>query len=358
MSGKAIPLTNHYTLDELESYAKKCKDTKVFRRLTAIIAIKNGRSRAEAAELGKMSTDALCYWVKRFNEFGFDRLYNKKASGRPPILNAAEQAEFFNIVQAGPEPETDGINRWRLCDLVQIIVKTFGVKLGIATVWRILKCGGFTTQSPRPRHPKQNPEDIVAFKRDFGQLVKDLTAHVPADKTIRVWFQDEAKIGEKNNRAKIWSRVGERPIVPADMGYQVGFLMGAICPELGQAVGLIMPVANTVTTQMLLECISAEITDQEHGVIIMDRATWHTTKKLKIPANMTIIFLPPYCPELNPIEQVWDFLRKNYLSNRIYNTWDALEEAIWRAWDQLRQSPEQIKKIGSRKWAVLNLHAI
>ena len=113
-----------------------------------------------------------------------------------------------------------------------------------------------------------------------------------------------------------------------------------------------MPCANAVTMQMLLECISEEITDQAHGVIIMDRATWHTTKKLKIPDNITIIYLPPYCPELNPIEQIWDFLRENFLSNRIFNSWDTLVEAICQAWNRLRELPEKITEISTREWAI------
>ena len=353
MSRMAIPLVNHHSLDELVSFLLKYKDVKVYRRLTSIIAIKKGKSRAVAAELGNMSTDVLCEWVKRYNKDGIDGLIDRKSSGRPPKLKKTQTAKLVKTVKDGPNPEIDSVNRWRLCDLVEFILKSFGIKLVESSVWYILKREGFSTQSPRPRHPKQNPDDIPAFKSGFRQLVKDKTAHVPKGTPIQVWFQDEARIGEKNNRAKIWAPVGERPVVSADMGYQVGYLLGAICPESGKAVGLVMPCANAITTQMLLDCISEEITDQAHGVIIMDCATWHTTKKLKIPDNMTIIFLPPYCPELNPIEQVWDFLRENYLSNRIFSTWDSLVDAICWAWNKLCESPEKINKIGTREWVIL-----
>ena len=353
MSRRATVLEKHNSLDELEDFAAICSDVKVYRRVTSIIAIKKGESWTDAAKRGYMSLDVLCFWVKRYNKSGFDGLKNKKSSGRPPKLKADQTAQLIKIVKDGPNPEIDCINRWRLYDLVGIIVKMFGVKLSESSVWYMLKREGFSTQSPRPRHPKQNPDDIPAFKRDFRQLVKDKTAHVPEEIPRQVWFQDEARIGEKNNRAKIWAPVGERPIVLADMGYQVGYLLGAVCPELGKAVGLVMPCANAVTMQMLVECISEEITDQAHGVIIMDCATWHTTKKLKIPDNMTIIYLPPYCPELNSIEQIWSFLRKNYLSNHIYGSWDSLVEAICLAWNKLRELPEKITEISTRKWAIL-----
>ncbi len=144
--------------------------------------------------------------------------------------------------------------------------------------------------------------------------------------------------------------VSESQIVPANMGYQVRYLFGAICPEIGIAVGLVISWANVVSTQVFLICLSQETTDQAHGFIVMDRTTWHTTKKFNIPDNITIIYLPPYCPEFNSIEQIWDFLRKKYLSNQIFGTWDVLVNAICQAWNQLCNSPERINKIGTREW--------
>ncbi len=353
MSRKAISLETNYTVEELEVISKKCSDVKVYRSLTSLIAILNGESRKVAAKLGKMSTDKLCRVVTRFNESGLDGLYNRKSTGRPPKLGTTQRAKLFKFVENGPNPQIHGVNRWRLCDLVQICQKTFDIYLVPATVWNMLKQEGFSFQSPRPRHPKQNPADIPKFKKEFRTLVNRKTAHVAKETQIQVWFQDEARIGQKNNRAKSWARVGKRPTVLADMGYQSGYLFGAICPALGKAVGLVMPSANADATQKHLNLISQEITDQAYGVLIMDRATWHTTKKLKIPDNITIIYLPPYCPELNSIEQVWDFLRENYLSNRIYNSWPSLEKAICVAWQKFCQLPEKINEIGTRKWAIL-----
>ena len=353
MSRRAIPLVKHHSLDELENFAASCDNTNVYRRVSSIIDIMNGASRANAAKRGHMSPDVLRYWINRYNDLGLDGLIDLKSPGRPRKLEAAQTVEFIKVVKAGPNPEINGIGRWRLCDLVVVIHTTFGIKITIASVWNLLKREGFSIQSPRPRHPKQNPDDIPAFKRDFDELVTGKTRHVSKETPIHIWFQDEARIGEKNNQAKSWAPVGERPIVPADMGYQVGYLFGAICPELGEAVGLVLASANTASTQIFLDCLSDKITDHAHGVIIMDRATWHTTTKLRIPDNITIIYLPPYCPELNSIEQIWDFLRKNYLPNRIFNTWDVLVEAICWAWNQLCKLPEKISKIGTREWATI-----
>ena len=353
MSRQAIPVRTDISINEIKIFMWKCKIAKVCLRLLAIIAILEGENRTNAAARYQMSIDTLRFWVNRFNEFGIDGLYNQKPPGRPPKLNPDQQSKFFKAIEAGPELETDGIVRWRLYDMTKMILDNFDIHLTEAAVWYILKNKKFSVKAPRPRHPKQDPDDIPKFQIEFNQLAKSLTAHVPKKTPRYVWFQDETRLGDKNNRAKIWSPAGVRPIVPADMGYHSAYLYGAICPELGKGIGLISPVTNTYATQLHLELVSEEITDQAHGILVMDRATWHTTKQLKIPKNITIIFLPPYCPELNPIEQVWDYLRENYLANRYFNSHDALLDGISDAWNQFRHLPNKITEIGTRKWIEL-----
>ena len=154
MSRRATPVKEHNSLDELEDFAKNCPDVKVYRRVTSIIAIRKGESRTDAAKRDHMSLDVLCYWVNRYNKSGLDGLINLKSSGRPPKLKKAQTVKLIKTVKDGPNPKIDGVNRWRLCDLIEFIFKTFGVELVEASVWYILKRERFSTQSPRPRHPK------------------------------------------------------------------------------------------------------------------------------------------------------------------------------------------------------------
>ncbi len=97
-----------------------------------------------------------------------------------------------------------------------------------------------------------------------------------------------------------------------------------------------------------LQAISKTIAENAHAVIIMDRAPWH--KSVKVPNNITIIYLPSYSPELNPVEQVWDFLRSNYLSNRVYETIDCVFDACCDAWNLFAEQVDAIISIGSRSW--------
>jgi transposase len=88
-----------------------------------------------------------------------------------------------------------------------------------------------------------------------------------------------------------------------------------------------------------------------HAVLLLDRAGWHTTAKLHIPNNITPIFLPSRAPELNPVENIWQYLRSNWLSNRVFDTYDAIIDAACEAWRKLIAEPQTITSIGMRDWA-------
>jgi transposase len=113
-----------------------------------------------------------------------------------------------------------------------------------------------------------------------------------------------------------------------------------------------MPYANTQAMQKHLEQISLSITANAHGIVVMDRAGWHKSAALNIPENLSILFLPPYSPELNPAENIWQYLRQNWLSNRVFKTWDDIVDACCQAWNRLTSETGRIRSIASRNWAV------
>jgi transposase len=176
-------------------------------------------------------------------------------------------------------------------------------------------------------------------------------AGVAQGKPIEIWFQDEARIGQKNGMVRQWARRGSRPRQPADQRYDSAYLFGAICPARGIGAGLAMPYADTEAMQLHLDEISRTAARGAHAVLLLDRAGWHTTTNLNVPQNMTFIFLPSRAPELNPVENVWQFLRSNWLSNRVFETYEAIIEAACEAWRNLLARPRTITSIGTRAWA-------
>ena len=144
-----------------------------------------------------------------------------------------------------------------------------------------------------------------------------------AGATIEVWFQDEARIGQKNKRTRRWARRGTRPSAPHDQRTQSAYIFGAICPAAGKAAGLVLPFCNTEAMNLHLAEISHAVAKGAHAVLLVDQAGWHTSGKLAVPANISILLLPPRSPELNPTENVWQFMRDNWLSNRVFQSFDA-----------------------------------
>lgn len=176
-------------------------------------------------------------------------------------------------------------------------------------------------------------------------------ADLPKDTPVEIWFEDEARIGQKNGGVQQWARRGTRPRQPADQRYKSAYLFGAICPARGTGAALALPFANTEAMQLHLEEISRHVAHGAHAVLLLDRAGWHTTAMLNVPANMTLILLPSRAPELNPVENVWQYLRANWLSNRVFDSHDAILEAVCQAWRKLIAQPETITSIGMRDWA-------
>ena len=147
------------------------------------------------------------------------------------------------------------------------------------TVYRALKELGFSHVSARPKAYKQDPEAMEAFKKTFP---------------------------------------------PAYQRTQSTYLFGAVCPERGTGAALVLPACNTETMQLHLDEIATKVARGAHAIVILDQAGWHGAKGLKIPSNLSLLPLPPRAPELNSQENIWQFMRQNWLSNRIFKSFDDM----------------------------------
>lgn len=140
-----------------------------------------------------------------------------------------------------------------------------------------------------------------------------------------------------------------------DNRHDSAYLYGAICPDRGVGAAIIMPAANTEAMNEHLKEISTQVMPRAHAALICDGAGWHKSSELRVPDNMTLIPLPPYAPELNPMENVWEYLRANKLCNCAWDTYEAIIQACKQAWDFLITDPDRIRSIGIRDWACVSL---
>jgi hypothetical protein len=160
-----------------------------------------------------------------------------------------------------------------------------------------------------------------------------------------------ARIGQKNKITRRWARRGSRPRAPHDQRTKWACIFGAICPAEGKGAGLVMPWCDTGAMQAHLVEIGAMVAAGAHAVVILDQAGWHLSTGLAVPDNVTLLSLPPRSPELNPVENVWQFLRDNWLSNRIFRSYDDIVAHCCDAWNELMDQPWRITSIGRREWA-------
>ena len=153
----------------------------------------------------------------------------------------------------------------------------------------------------------------------------------------------------------MWAKRGSRPSAPRDQRHEWAYLFGAICPARGLAAGLVLPCVDAERMSLHLAEISATVAPGAQAVLVLDGAGWHRRGgRLRVPDNITLLHLPPYSPELNPVETVWAYLRSNTLSNRVFDTYDDITLACYNAWNWLAAQPERITSIKTRTGAYVS----
>lgn len=138
-----------------------------------------------------------------------------------------------------------------------------------------------------------------------------------------------------------------------DQRYACAYIFGAVCPARDTGAALVLPYANTEAMSLHLKEISKNVQKDAHAVLIIDGAGWHMAHELEIPSNISLLPLPPYSPELNAQENVWEFLRQNYLAGQIFNNFDDIVTACCEAWNKLIAEVGRITSIASRDWLAI-----
>jgi hypothetical protein len=227
----------------------------------------------------------------------------------------------------------------------------YEISVSKQTLSRELRAMGYRKLSARPRHHAQ-AAGRRGVQKNWPATVATIARQRGLDPiNIEIWFGDEARIGQKNKITRRWARRGSRPSAPSDQRTASTYIFGAICPKQGKAVGLILPWCNTAMMNLHLAAISADVAPGRQAVLLLDQAGWHLSSQLAVPDNITIVPLPPKCPELNAQENVWQFMRDNWLSNRLFDSIDALLDHCCDAWNKLAAQPWTIMSIGLRDWA-------
>lgn len=170
---------------------------------------------------------------------------------------------------------------------------------------------------------------------------------------VELWSQDEIRIGQQGSLCRIWAKRGSRPRKVKQQQFLSTYVYGAANHITGESCALILPCTNTDAMNIFLQELSSRISPGKHVALIVDNAGWHTAGQLIIPDNITLIPLPPYSPELNAMEQVWEWMRSHYLSNQCYKNYNQIVEQACKSWNSFSNNIELVKSVMHREWVCL-----
>lgn len=332
-----LPLAELERLERLEKNAAKARRMRI-----VILAIQGYTAPAIAMSVG-LSRRICQRWVYRYNELGIEGLEDLRTNHLAGSLTPEQQTEFRKRLEAGPKPE-DKVCTLRGNDFRRILREEFGVVRALSHVYNLLHQLGYSCLKPRPRHYKSDIKKQNEFIKALPDRLKDIAQNHP-NKTLRIYFEDESRFGQQGCLTQVWASKGSRPTAIRQTEFQYLWVLGAICPETGHAEGLISPCLNTEVINAFLKQLSLEIPRDEHMVLIWDQAGFHTSKKLQLPWNITIIELPPYSPELNPAENLWHYFKSHAWANQYYKDYKALEKTAIESWKNIAMNSELMKTV-------------
>ena len=221
------------------------------------------------------------------------------------------------------------------------------IKRSYQTVWSWLKKAGGVLMVPRPSHSQKDPVAAERFREELGQRLEALG--IEPGSRVKLWMMDEARFGLHTEMRRLWARKGCRPVVKRQIKYEWDYLYGSVDLISGQAHFCQIPGVNQQWDQRYLEDLAGTEPEAIH-VVIRDQAGFHLKDgDPRLPQSIRIIDLPPYSPELNPCEQLWDQI-KDEIGNRTFATIEALREAMLPALERWWSDAAAVLRLIGRRW--------
>lgn len=327
-------------MNELELAMDCGPDHKAFRRMNAIHLLLIGVSFEHVMRNSRIGERTLQLWISRFNDRGIDALAYRPKSGRPRKLALQEVEE--SILPLVDDPSLAGQSHWTAVKLHGWLRDERKLDLSYRTVVRYLHEQGYVRKMPRPVPAPPDPDSWEKSREAFAVELLALLE----DPSQQVFFGDEAGFeGDPRPRQK-WVKRGTRPEEPYHGGHLRRNVIGAVNPRSGQLVSLLVPYCDSTVFQVFLDTLASEA-PPEPGMthhLVLDNASWHKTGTLEWH-HFKPLYLPPYSPDFNPIERLWQRLKGNDLAGYFTRNGEELEEKILGALGRLLEQPEIIRSV-------------
>jgi transposase len=322
---RSIHLAPHLSTAELATRYRKTRNPIERSRWHYLWLLARGFTANVVATL----TGYSAYWIgqiaRRYNARGPEGVEDQRRLARPhrQLLTAAHSEELHAALH-GPAPQHD---RWNGRTVAAWIAERLGRPIRRQLGWVYLRRLGARLRLPRPRHVHADPQAQADFKQRLRPLLREVATAFP-NSVVELWAVDEHRVGLKPILHKVWSLGNQRPLAPVQHRYAWRSLVGFVHPASGRTV---FHLATSVSVPVFeaelaafAQAVGASPTKQI--VLVLDRAGWHSTQRLRVPNHLHLLFLPPYSPELQPAEHLWP-LTNTALLNRHFASIEELEDA-------------------------------
>lgn len=319
---------------QLKQRLRAVADSRERERLQVVLWATSGQHTLEdLAQLAGRARSTVQVWLDQFAAGGVDRLLARATPpGKSSPVGAPEvQAELRAGLQAG---------RWRTAaQVASWLWETHGIRRAVKSIYRWLGKVGGALRVPRPCHVKQDPAATAAFRAGLEQRLAGLG--LPEDRPVKVWVADEARFGLHTQSRRCWALRGQRVVIPQQQRYEWEYVYGALEVLEGGAQFRFMPAVSLAFSRDFLQQIADSDPAAEH-VVIQDQAGFHPRETDPgLPERIHLLPLPPYSPELNPTEGLWDQVQ-DVTCNRHHDTLDALEETLTTALRPFWETPARV----------------
>lgn len=333
-----------------ERYAQEPDGWRKRRLLAVKLAAKGQYTSAEVAELCGIARSHLFVWLKRVREEGLEALLTRAKPGPAEGTRRGVAPEVMEALgarlAAHQFASAEQARRW--------LKKEHGIERPYGTVWNWLKKAKGVLRVPRPSHSRKNPDAVEAFKSGVAGKLDVLG--IKAGSRVRVWFMDEARFGLHTELRRVWTLRGCRPIVARQIKYQWEYLYGALGAVSGAVHFAHLPGVSLEWDESYLRNLAASDAPAIH-VLVRDQAGFHLREgDPRLPERVRVIDLPPYSPELNPCEQLWDII-KDSTCNQIHATVGALRQAMAATLRRYWEDAESVLHLIGRDWFLVELNA-
>jgi len=326
-----------------------CNDVTDQQRLLAMRLASSGQlTAAQIAEQVGISRRQFFNWVSALNTGGVEELLARAhGGGAPPRVRGRVLEEFQAGLKAGQWKRAKEIQQW--------LRREHQIELGLKGVYSWLGKLGGVLKVPRKAHAKKDAAQAVEFQQQLCDKLKNL--NVAGGKPVRIWVADEHRYGLIPVVRKCWTLRGERPTAPYQTKYEGGYRYSALEVDGENAAEfLCLPRVDLGMSRMFLERLAARDPQAEH-VVIQDQAGFHLNPELhEMPARVHVIPLPPYRPELNPVEAIGDVI-KDRIGNTLWATLEALEESMGEELRPIYESAERVRSLVSHGWLLDQVNA-